>query len=178
MRIENETTYYLKHKRQKTMKRLIGIMALLLALQSVWAGNVGGVFNEFKDAKHADYVYVSPFLMKLGKMFMRNEDKETYDMVRNVSSVQVLDLEECSTAVKQRFTRRIARLNRNGYETMVRVNDEGEKVGILTKTKGDVIREMLIVCSGQDDCVLVRIKGKFKESDIDKLVAQHMKDSK
>ena len=158
------------------MRKLIGTIALMLVMQTVWAGNVNDVFNEFKKTEHADYVSVSPFLMKLGKLLVKHEDKEAYDIIRHINSVQVLDLEDCSTAVKQRFARSIALLDHDGYETMMRVNDEGEKVNILAKTKRGVIREMLIVCNGPEDCVLVRIKGKIKESDIDKLVEQHTGD--
>ena len=38
--------------------------------------------------------------------------------------------------------------------------------------KKEVIKEMLIVCSGSEDCALIQFKGNFKESDIDALVQQ------
>ena len=54
----------------------------------------------------------------------------------------------------------------------MRVNDEGEKVRVLMKTKKETIRELLFVCTGKEDCTLVQINGKFTKDDIDKLVNQ------
>ena len=58
------------------------------------------------------------------------------------------------------------------YETLVQVNDEGEKVHILAKSKNDVIRELLIVCTGNGDCTLVQLKGKVSKEKIAKLLAK------
>ncbi len=153
-------------------KRLVCLWIVLIALmQSVCAGNVQQVFDEFKKVNHADYVSISPFLMKLGMMFAGTGD-ETDQIARKVKSLKVLDLEDCSAEVKQRFSQRIARLNEDGYETLMRINDSGEKVNILIKTKKETIREMLIVCNGPEDYCLILLKGKFKASDIDALVEQ------
>ena len=60
-------------------------------------------------------------------------------------------------------TKKINAQQIEGYETLVQVNDEGEKVRILAKSKNDVIRELLIVCTGNGDCTLVQLKGKVSK---------------
>lgn len=64
------------------------------------------------------------------------------------------------------------KLNLKGYDELMRVNDEGEKVRVLMKTKKEAIRELLFVCTGKEDCTLVQINGKFTKDDINKLVNQ------
>ena len=152
------------------MKQLITLIALMLLAQATWATDIKDVFNEFKDTPRAEYVSISPFLMKIGQCFIDEEEGPEMALAKQVRSMKVLDLSDCSPEVKARFTRRMADLDDKGYETLVRVNDEGEKVNILVKQKNDVIREMLIVCAGTDDCTLVFFKGKFKPEDIDRLV--------
>ena len=39
------------------------------------------------------------------------------------------------------------------------------------KIRKDAIRELLVVCSGNDSCTLIQINGKFVKDDIDKLVS-------
>ena len=138
------------------MRKLIGTIALMLFMQTVWAGNVNDVFNEFKKTEHADYVSVSPFLMKLGKLLVKHEDKEAYDIIRHINSVQVLDLEDCSTAVKQRFARSIALLDHDGYETMMRVNDEGEKVNIPFHVAEDPLKAV-----ARGTCIALKHTDKY-----------------
>ena len=144
------------------MKKLTILLTALLLAQATWAVDIKAVFDEFKDTPRAEYVSISPFLMKIGGPEMA--------LAKQIRSMKVLDLEDCDPEVKARFTKRIADLNRDGYETLMRVNEKGEKVNILVKEKKNVIREMLIVCAGPDDCTLVLFKGKFKTEDIDRLI--------
>ena len=132
--------------------------------------HVHGRINEFKDADRAEYVSVPWILMKMGHMFMDEEDKD--DIAARINSVRVLDLEECSSSVKAKFTKRISSLKRDGYETLVRAKDQDGSVQILVKEKKDIIKELLIVCGGKDDCALIVLKGNIRQEDIDKLVQQ------
>lgn len=151
------------------MKKYFFII-MLFSVQMLWAGNVNSIINEFKDARKAEYVSVPWILMKIGHMFMDKEDKD--DIAARVNSVRVLDLEECSARVKARFTKRIASLNGHGYETLVRAKDQDGSVQILVKEKKNIIKELLIVCGGKEDCALIQLKGNIRQEDIDKLVEQ------
>lgn len=151
------------------MKKYFFII-MLFSVQMLWAGNVNSIINEFKDARKAEYVSVPWILMKIGHMFMDKEDKD--DIAARVNSVRVLDLEECSARVKARFTKRIASLNGHGYETLVRAKDQDGSVQILVKEKRNIIKELLIVCGGKEDCALIQLKGNIRQEDIDKLVEQ------
>lgn len=157
------------------MKKLICTALMLLAIQLSWAVNAKQLFNEFKNAENADYVSIPSLLLKMGQMFMDDEDKDDTgaDLAKKINSMKVLDLEKCSDSVKRRFMKRVNELNTDGYEELMRVNgDEDEKVKILIREEGTTIKEMLIVCSSPDDCALIQFTGNFKESDIEALVKQ------
>lgn len=147
---------------------------MLLAIQLSWAVNAKQLFNEFKNAENADYVSIPHLLLKMGQMFMDDEDKSDAgaELAKKINSMKVLDLEKCSDSVKRRFMKRVDELNTDGYEELMRVNDEDEKVKILIREEGTTIKEMLIVCSSPDDCALIQFTGDFKESDIEALVKQ------
>ena len=143
---------------------------MLFSAQMLCAVNVNSIINEFKDADRAEYVSVPWILMKMGHMFMDEEDKD--DIAARLNSVRVLDLEECCSSVKAKFTKRISSLNRHGYETMIRTKDQDGSVQILVKEKRNIIKELLIVCGGKDDCALILLKGNIRPEDIDGLVQQ------
>lgn len=150
------------------MKKYIFTLMLLFVCQIGFGQNIDGIFREFGNEKNAEYVKASPFLMFIGKMFVSHD--EGGDIVNKVKSAQVLDLEDCHTDVKKRFEQKVKHLNTLGYEELMRMNDEGEKVRVLMKMKKETIRELLLVCTGNDDCTLIQVKGKFTKNDIDKLV--------
>lgn len=157
------------------MKKLICTALMLLAIQLSWAVNAKQLFAEFKDAENADYVSIPSLLMKMGRMFMDDDEDKSdagADLAKKINSMKVLDLEKCSGNVKRRFMKRVNELNTDGYEELMRVNDENEKVKILIREEGTTIKEVLFVCSGPEDCALIQFTGDFKESDIEILVKQ------
>lgn len=152
------------------MKRLILILVISLA---GWSASIAAsannetldnIFTEFSSVKNAEYVNVNPFMMWLGKQFVGNDPDA--DIVKKIKSVRVLDMEDCSNAAKSRFKQRVSDLALNGYEEMVRVNEDGEKVRVFAKMNKDTIHQMVIVCVSSDDCTLVEVNGKFKMSDV------------
>lgn len=152
------------------MKKFVFTLLLVLGCHLGYAQSIDSLFNEFGSEKNADCVKVSSFMMSLGKMFAgHNEDTK---IIGKIKSMRVLDLESCTTSVKERFSKKVNKLSLNGYDELMRVNDEGEKVRVLMKTKKETIRELLFVCTGKEDCTLVQINGKFTKEDIDQLVNQ------
>ena len=103
-------------------------------------------------------------------MWQDDVDNDAKDIAKKVSSISVLELEDCSKKVKDDFAEAVSKLNTGKYETLVKSNDDDEKVNILLKTSKDTIKEMLIVDIDGDEATLVQIKGKIKRSDIDKMV--------
>ena len=67
--------------------------------------------------------------MSLGKMFAGHD--EDAEIIRKIKSIKVLDLESCTASVKERFSKKVNRLSLKGYDELMRVNDEGEKVRVL-----------------------------------------------
>lgn len=141
---------------------------LLLCLSTVALAQGDDLFDEFKREPNAEYVSIPSFVTLLGKPFMGN-DPDTR-LAKKVKSVRVLDIEQCPPEVKRRFDRRVKALPKKGYETMVHVNDDGERLRIYARMKKDVVRELLIACSEEGECTLVQVKGRFSKKDIDRLV--------
>ena len=115
------------------------------------------IFTMFKQMPNASYTHLPKLLIKAGLACGKNDvDNDAKDIAKKVSSISVLELEDCSKKVKDDFAEAVSKLNTGKYETLV-------------KSK-DTIKEMLIVDIDGDEATLVQIKGKIKRSDIDKIV--------
>ncbi len=115
------------------MKKFVFTLLLVFVCHLGYAQGINGLFNEFGSEKNADCVKVSSFMMSLGKMFAGHD--EDAEIIRKIKSIKVLDLESCTASVKERFNKKVNKLNLKGYDELMRVNDEGEKVRVLMKTK-------------------------------------------
>ena len=177
------------------MKKFVFTLLLVFVCHLGYAQGINGLFNEFGSEKNADCVKVSSFMMSLGKMFAGHD--EDAEIIRKIKSIKVLDLESCTASVKERFNKKVNKLNLKGYDgkdSSILRNDLSRSFPFakmmnyvtrdilyvieflagesLMKTKKETIRELLFVCTGKEDCTLVQINGKFTKDDIDKLVNQ------
>ena len=149
------------------MKKIIATLALIIVCQGIFAQNIDTLFEKFSKEQQAESVSIPPFMMSLGKLFMSDED---LSIAKGIRSLRILDLEDCPTTVKERFSEQVNKLHLEGYEPMIQVNEDGEKVRIFALPYKDGIKELLLVCSGKDDCALIQMKGKIKKEDIAQLV--------
>jgi hypothetical protein len=87
------------------------------------------------------------------------------DLASTISSMQVLDLGDCSKDIKGFVSSRVNALKDHGYETVLSANDGGENTLILSKMKGDKIVEVLIFSIEKDDkdCSMVQFKGSISK---------------
>lgn len=160
------------------MKYLHLIPALLAVCSlTACAGNTNPdeIFDSFRNEPQAECIQVPKILLKMGTTFAAvsaddNGERQALSMASKLSSVRVLDLDDCSRDVKARFADETDRLEEKGYETLVRVNDDGEKVRICLRRENDYITELLIVNRSDDDASMVQLKGHILESEIGKLM--------
>lgn len=85
------------------MKKIIATIALTIVCQYTLAQNTKDIFEEFGKEWNAESVSISPFLMTIGRLFM---DSDTPEIAKSIRSMRVLDLEDCTSKVKERFTQK------------------------------------------------------------------------
>jgi hypothetical protein len=149
------------------MKKYIAILALLLVCRVGYSQeyNVDRLFKEFSRIKSSEKV-------KLGKIFMSFAGMFTETM--GINEIEAYDFDGCEEGVKQKLTNAIKGLKDPKFETLISANEGGGRTKILIRISGDFIREVVMVSTG-DSNALVRLKGKIKPSDFEKVAIKHGK---
>ncbi len=147
------------------VKKCFLCISLFLVAQLSLGQNIEKLFKEFSDAPNVENVKLDKSMMNLAKSFVKGDD---LGGVKEIDSLQVLDLSKCSSEIKDKFAAKVKTLNVEGYETLVRSNENGENVRVLVKMNNGDISELVVVTTG-NEAALVKIKGKFNKSDISKL---------
>lgn len=149
------------------MKRLSVLLFCGILTASVFCQSrvsVETLYNNFHQEKNIEKVKVGGLLMLLTKPLIA---KHTNGL--SISSVHVLSLDECSADAKLRFNKLAERLNDDKYEVLLKSNEKDEKTRIFARFQNESIRELVIVTMGNEPA-LVRIKGKIRPEDVQKLV--------
>lgn len=145
------------------MKRYFVILALIVICQAGYSQTMNQLFNEFSKIEQINHVKIGNITMKLASVFTET---------MGVNDIEVLEFGECKREVKERFEEAIKELKDPLFETMVTSNEKGNRTKVLVRIENDMIRELVVLTSGNSN-VLVRIKGKIKPSDIDKVIKEH-----
>ena len=148
------------------MKKIVAILALIIISQAGYSQkNVNDIFKEFSKMENVTSINMGQISMKFAGLFTDT---------MGVDGIEVYSLEDCSNNVKEKLNKAINKLKDYKFETMINSNENGERTKVLVRIENDMIREMVIVTSGSE-AALVRIKGKIKPSDIDRMVNKHGK---
>ena len=144
------------------MKHIIISLTLMVACVSALAQTPSDLFTQFKGKNNAEYVHLGRLLVSILRPFACHnaDDLEARTAMRCVRSLKILDLEDCEPEVKKQFAEAVNALRINGYHEVACSNSDGERTKVLIRQKGNTIRELLLLCAGDEDCSLVQIKCK------------------
>ncbi|GHU59473.1 hypothetical protein FACS189411_16320 [Bacteroidia bacterium] len=125
--------------------------------------NVDKLFQEFANLKDVDKMNVGKITFTIANMF-----GDTF----GVEAVEVLNFNKCSDDVKTKFSEATQKLKDTAYETMINSSENGQRTRVLVQMKDDIINELVVVSTGNNP-TLVRIKGRIKKSDLEKVMNEH-----
>ncbi|WEK68486.1 MAG: DUF4252 domain-containing protein [Candidatus Chryseobacterium colombiense] len=162
----------------KVLKNIFLTVGTILLMQSciVSPGKGNMIYfsdsgNDFKGARFTS-INVPMFLAKpMIKKALREDGKdndEIIKLVKKVSKIKVLTVENGDRAMLKDFTNY---LNNNNYEDWATIKHDGDNVNIRVKQKDDVIKNMLITVNSDKELVFVDVRGSFTVDDISKMIA-------
>ena len=152
------------------------IAALAFMTMTVQAQmSVDRLMRKYKHSPKAEYVHVPKMMMTLAKAIKTGDADDYTKYLKHIDSIKVLDMEDCSKAVKQQFFKDVTQLKTAGYEELMTVKEADEQTVILAKRNKTGIKELVIVDSDNDDAALIQILGNIKNSEIQKIVADKKK---
>lgn len=142
------------------MKKYMVILALMLFWQAGYAQNMDKLFKEFAGKENVNRVTVGSALMKLSSLFTET---------MGVDNIEVLEFDNCSKEIKDHLNQAVCNLKDSRFETMLTANENKNRTKVMIRIDKEMIRELVIFCTGEN-YALIRIKGKIKPSDIEKVV--------
>lgn len=119
-------------------------------------------------------VNVKGALLKLVAEASRYEDPELADMLRQLKAIQVRGFSMRGVArsdVERQAKAMSKRLESQGWDTVVRVWDDGDQVDMFVKVSGDVIAGMMVMVTSpdEDESIFVNIVGEINPEQIGRI---------
>ena len=156
------------------MKRILILFAFSISVLGSSAQSVEALFRQYKSEKNVEYVHIPRFIMSMAKMLTKAELEEA-KALKAISSIRVLNLEECSPIVKQNFQKTLQTFQPTGFTPIIFNKESDETNYIYVKEKKGYIRELLILSADKQDGAIVHIKGRIKPEEVNTVVKQNTK---
>ena len=140
--------------------KILPVIILMISLPAL-GNNIDKLFSNYAKTADTEHIKINKFVTTLLKPFASE--------LKGIDSIEVINLDECSDKIKTNLDNMLKNNNFfNGYETLIRNNDENETSIVLIKIKNDIIKELVVINTG-DSHELVRIKVNLNKKQILKL---------
>lgn len=148
------------------MKKFIILILFIVgaALTPIHAQTFDQIIEKYEKVKGAEAMEVSGFLMKMVMTFANDENEgvseEEKKFMKRITSMVVLDMEECSQSDKLKFAADMRQISIDGFEA---IDVEEFTTGRLFFHKGDKKNEMVIAIYDGETYSLMLMRGRFDE---------------
>lgn len=149
------------------MKRTY-IITLLLSLCSLFTYAQDSFFDKYADMGGVTSVYISKAMLSL-MPDMKAEGVNIGKMASKLDNIQILSCEKASVIAQ--IKKDVSYINpKNGYEELMRINDEGEKTTIFLKHDKEKQKEFVLLSEEQNELTIIIITGNLTLQEIQSII--------
>jgi hypothetical protein len=154
------------------MKRIILSVIIAICATALYGQKdaLDDFFNSYSDKDGYTSVTISGNLFGLLKKF--DDDPDLADLDRKITSVRIVSREGGSAFDGPDFYSDLKGIiRRGGYEELMKVKNPDENLLFLVRTERDVIKELLMVASGDSETV-IQVRGSFTRDDVERFTQE------
>jgi hypothetical protein len=149
------------------MKRILLSLIIALCATALYGQKdaLDDFFNSYSDKEGYTFITINGNLFGLLKNL--DDDADLADLDRKITSIRIVSKEGGSAFNGPDFYADLKGIiRRGGYEELMKVKNPDENLLFLVRTDRDVIKELLMVASGDSETV-IQVRGNFTKDDVE-----------
>ena len=154
------------------MKRRVYIITLMLVFGTLFCNAQQSFFDRYAEWRDIKTVYISKRMLKMVKSYdgeVKVNGMRLGIMNEGLENIQIFNCEVKPAIEKLRKETREL-VPANGYEEVISIRDEGEKVSILFKELKENLSEFVLITDRPNEFNIISIVGKITLQDIQNMV--------
>ena len=148
------------------MKKSLFIIAVLV-LTSCAAQTT---FKTFYTENNQEADFNIGFSTSLIGSFLPDDDEELKELMEKAKHARVMVFSENWEKTNSNFNKFI---RRSGYDKLVKIRDNDERISLYALDKKDVIKEIVIQISSGDELILIGLKTNLTYDDLSKMFSDN-----
>ena len=162
------------------MKRRVYIITLMLVFGTLFCKAQDSYFNRYAEWRDVKTVYISKRMLKMVKSYdgeVKVNGMRLGIMNEGLENIQIFSCKEKPAVEKMR--EEVSELiPSTGYEEVISIRDEGEKVSILFRELKENLSEFVLITDRSNEFNIISIVGKITLQDIRNMVDEPSKEQK
>ena len=162
------------------MKRRVYIITLMLVFGTLFCKAQDSYFNRYAEWRDVKTVYISKRMLKMVKSYdgeVKVNGMRLGIMNEGLENIQIFSCKEKPAVEKMR--EEVSELiPSTGYEEVISIRDEGEKVSILFRELKENLSEFVLITDRKNEFNIISIVGKITLQDIQGMVNEESKEQK
>ena len=153
-------------------QRFFHILFLVTALAfSIHASAQKAIFDKYEDTNGVTTIYISKTMLGM----IPNVKAGKHDIGNIASKLDYIRILSCEKpALFSKLIDEARKTYRSGnYETIMKMNDDGEKVTIYQRTLKDGKNEFALLTEDKDEVTIINLMGAITLKDIKDIAGQH-----
>ena len=160
------------------MKRRVYIITLMLVFGTLFCSAQESFFDRYADWRDIKTVYISKRMLKMVKSYdgeVKVNGMRLGIMNEGLENIQIFSCEvKPAVEMLREETREL--VPANGYEEIITIRDEGEKVSILFKELKENLSEFVLITDRSNEFNIISIVGKITLQDIQNMMGEKPKE--
>ena len=148
------------------MKKLFALLVLVFTCQMAFCQTYTDVINNFKDKQGAEFTEIPKMLLS---MALSEADSQTKAVMKNIESMKVLELTECSEAIKKDFLTQAAKME-SKYNKLIESDEDDETNIIFIDGDEDNAKAIIVVSADEKECQMLVMEGKISLESLEKIM--------
>ena len=160
------------------MKNLLAIAMLLClpALLSAQTHSINKFYNKYKHTEETMNFTIPGWIIRLGSSIAKNhvdepQEKAALKLAKKIRKIKLLVMEDQNTVKPKDIQRLVDEVKaKDHFEELIYVRDGDTRVNMLIRNSSDMIENMLILVSEEDEFVMVSMKTRLRFDDLNEFL--------
>lgn len=146
---------------------LYSLLALLPTLATAQSKYVTQFYDHYKSQKEVTNLNLRGFVLDLVGTF--SDDKDAQKILRKVSHLRFLMVEEQNLVSPESYTSLIRGIKSDRFEALMMLREEDQRIEFFLRENDDTITDVLLLLHGEEGFLMLSLEGAFKFSDLNDL---------
>jgi len=129
---------------------------------------LGSYFKQYLEDERFTFIEISPRMFQMLGKFDAKDEKEVMELVKSITSFRMITSDKITDGM-QMFQTAMNLIKGKNYTDLVTVQTSDERVRIMIREEGDVIKELFMIVAERNEIVMMSITGNINLDQISRL---------